>query len=103
MAKRKKESLESSKNKLLFVMLLFAILWTSLLGRAAWLQLYKGADLSRLALRQHLAAELERGERGSIFDRNGNLLATSVEASSLYIRPVKVTNVEGTAAKLRRY
>ncbi len=102
MAKRKKESLESSKNKLLFVMLLFAILWTSLLGRAAWLQLYKGADLSRLALRQHLAAELERGERGSIFDRNGNLLATSVEASSLYIRPVKVTNVEGTAAKLSK-
>lgn len=102
MAKRKKESLESSKNKLLFVMVLFTFLWAGLLGRAAWLQLYKGADLSRLALRQHLAAELERGERGSIFDRNGNLLATSVEASSLYIRPVNVTDVEGTATTLSK-
>ncbi|WP_031480762.1 penicillin-binding transpeptidase domain-containing protein [Maridesulfovibrio frigidus] len=102
MAKRKKESLKSSKNKLLFVMVLFALVWTTLLGRAAWLQLYKGADLSRLALRQHLAAELERGERGDIFDRNGNMLATSVDASSLYIRPVKVTDVSGTTAKLSK-
>ncbi|OEU70193.1 MAG: peptidoglycan synthetase [Desulfovibrio sp. S3730MH75] len=102
MAKRKKESLKSSRNKLLFVMVLFALVWTTLLGRAAWLQLYKGADLSRLALRQHLAAELERGERGDIFDRNGNMLATSVDASSLYIRPVNVTDVAGTTAKLSK-
>ncbi|SDK31490.1 cell division protein FtsI (penicillin-binding protein 3) [Maridesulfovibrio ferrireducens] len=102
MAKRKKENLKSSKNKMLFVMVLFALLWTGLLGRAAWLQLYKGADLSRLALRQHLAAELERGERGSIFDRNGNLLATSVEASSLYIRPVNVKDVGRTVTKLSK-
>lgn len=83
-------------------MVLFALMWTGLLGRAAWLQLFKGADLSRLALRQHLAAELERGERGSIYDRNGNLLATSVEASSVYIRPVKVKDVGGTAIKLSK-
>ncbi|WP_027723200.1 penicillin-binding transpeptidase domain-containing protein [Maridesulfovibrio zosterae] len=100
MAKRKKESLKSSRNKLLFVMVLFALMWTGLLGRAAWLQLFMGSDLSRLASRQHLAAELERGERGSIYDRNGNLLATSVEASSVYIRPVNVKNVDGTATKL---
>ncbi|WP_432737953.1 penicillin-binding transpeptidase domain-containing protein [Maridesulfovibrio sp. FT414] len=100
MAKRKKESLKQSRNKLLFVMVLFALMWTGLLGRAAWLQLFKGADLSRLASRQHLAAELERGERGSIYDRNGNLLATSVEAESVYIRPVKITDVDGTAGKL---
>lgn len=98
--KKEKESLKASKNKLLFVMVLFALVWTGLLGRAAYLQLFKGADLSRLASRQHLAAELERGERGSIYDRNGNLLATSVEASSVYIRPVNVKNVAKTAAKL---
>ncbi|CCO22495.1 penicillin-binding transpeptidase domain-containing protein [Maridesulfovibrio hydrothermalis] len=102
MAKRKKESMRASRNKLLFVMVLFALVWTALLGRAAWLQLFMGADLSRLASRQHLAAELERGERGSIYDRNGNLLATSVEASSLYIRPVKVKDVAGTAARLSK-
>ncbi len=83
-------------------MVLFALIWAGLLGRAAWLQLFMGSDLSRLASRQHLAAELERGERGSIYDRNGNLLATSVEAASVYIRPVKVKDVGGTAAKLSR-
>ncbi|WP_320007480.1 penicillin-binding transpeptidase domain-containing protein [Maridesulfovibrio sp.] len=102
MAKRKKESLKASRTKLLFVMVLFALVWTGLLGRAAWLQLFKGSDLSRMVSRQHLAAELERGERGSIYDRNGNLLATSVEASSVYIRPVKVTDVNGTALKLSK-
>ncbi|HAS89507.1 MAG TPA: peptidoglycan synthetase [Desulfovibrio sp.] len=102
MAKRKKESLKASRTKLLIVMVLFALVWTGLLGRAAWLQLFKGADLSRMVSRQHLAAELERGERGSIYDRNGNLLATSVEASSVYIRPVKVKDVDGTAYKLSK-
>jgi len=101
-AKRKKESLKASRTKLLFVMVLFALVWTGLLGRAAWLQLFMGSDLSRLASRQHLAAELERGERGSIFDRNGNLLATSVEAESVYVRPVKVTDVGGTVTKLSK-
>jgi cell division protein FtsI (penicillin-binding protein 3) len=100
MAKKKKQSMKSSSLKLLFIMVLFAIIWTALLGRAAWLQLYQGPELRQLALRQHLAAELERGERGRIYDRNGNLLATSVEAESVYLRPVKVVNVNDTAAKL---
>lgn len=100
MAKKKKQDMRSSSLKLTFIMILFAIIWTSLLGRAAWLQLYQGPELRQLALRQHLAAELERGERGRIYDRNGNLLATSVEAESIYLRPVKVTNVSETARQL---
>ncbi len=102
MAKKKKQSMRSSSLKLTFVMVLFAIIWTALLGRAAWLQLYQGPQLRKLALRQHLAAELDRGERGRIYDRNKNLLATSVQSDSVYIRPVKVKNVEKVARELSK-
>lgn len=102
MAKKKKQSMRSSSLKLTFIMIFFAIIWAALLSRAAWLQLYQGPQLRKLALRQHLAAELERGERGRIYDRNGNLLATSVESESVYLRPVKAVNVNQTARRLSK-
>jgi cell division protein FtsI (penicillin-binding protein 3) len=78
------------KVKLILVGVLFALIWTGLLARTAYIQLYKGAQYSELASRQTLATEFERGRRGRIVDRDGNLLATSVEVKSVYLHPYKV-------------
>lgn len=78
------------KAKLVLVGILFALVWAALLGRTAYIQLYKGAQYSDLASKQTLSTEFERGRRGSILDRDGNLLATSVEAKSVYLHPFKV-------------
>ena len=66
-------------------------------GRAAYVQLYQGEKLAAMVRRQHLAAEFERGKRGEIFDRNGRLLAKSVQFTSIYARPVEIEN-RGQAA-----
>lgn len=70
------------------LLLALAGLW----GRAAYVQLFEGKKLAAMVRRQHLAAEFERGKRGEIFDRNGRLLAKSVQFSSIYARPVEIEN-----------
>ena len=41
--------------------------------------------------------------RGSIRDRNGFLLAISIEKNSLFVNPAEITNPEETAKTLSRY
>ncbi|MBN2140453.1 MAG: peptidoglycan synthetase [Desulfovibrionaceae bacterium] len=91
---------DSSRTKLVLVVFVFALIWAGLWFRAGWIQIYKGPLLHALASRQNLAAEFERGERGRIFDRRGNLLATSVESKSLYIRPLEIANPEQAKRRL---
>jgi len=75
-------------------MALFAIAFAGLWVRAGWVQLHDGDSLSNRASKQSLAAEYEYGERGRIFDRNGQMLATSVEAKSVYARPFEITDID---------
>lgn len=78
----------------------FCVLWIGLWGRAWYLQMVEGPRLGDMARRQHMASELVSGKRGLIFDRNGQVLARSVEARSVYANPAAVENVEATARTL---
>ena len=89
-----------SQAKISAVMILFALILAALWLRAGQVQLLQGGRLNALASRQNLAAEFERGERGRIIERNGHLLATSVEAKSVYVRPLEVEDEHRTAAVL---
>ncbi len=91
---------DSGKLKLLLVGLLFAGIWATLWGRAAYVQLYLGPELKKGAEKQSLATGFELGERGRIYDRNGSILATSVESKSVYVSPIKVVNAAQTAQVL---
>lgn len=88
--------------KIGFAMTLFAIALCGLWVRAAWVQLYEGDTLADRASRQGHAAEYEYGERGRILDRNGEMLATSVEAKSVCVYPRELTNPDHTAAVLAK-
>lgn len=88
---------DSGKLKLLMVGLVFAGIWVALWGRAAYVQLYLGPELKKGAEKQSLATGFELGERGRIYDRNGSILATSVESKSVYVSPIKVDNAVQTA------
>jgi len=91
---------DTGKLKLLLVGLCFAGLWVALWGRAAYVQLYLGPELKKGAEKQSLATGFELGERGRIYDRNGSILATSVESKSVYVSPIKVENAVQTAQTL---
>lgn len=93
---------DHSRVKIGLVAALFALAFAGLWVRAGWVQLHMGSALLSQASRQSLASEFEYGERGRIFDRNGEMLATSVEAKSVYACPFEIADLDkaaGTVAK----
>ncbi|NDY56054.1 PASTA domain-containing protein [Desulfovibrio sulfodismutans] len=89
-----------SRAKLTFVGVVFALVLTGLWVRAGYLQIVQGPDLARLALRQHMASESDRGERGQIFDRSGRLMAKTVEFTAVSVRPKELTDLDAAANQL---
>ena len=100
MAKQKKKGRDFSRFKLAFVAGLFVVLLGALWVRAGYIQLWRGSQLEALASRQSYAAEFERGQRGRILSKDGAVLATSVEAQSVYARPLDTARSAQTARTL---
>ena len=73
-----------------FIVVCFCLVWAGLWCRAWYLQMIVGPRLADRAQRQHMATELVTGRRGMIFDRNGQVLARSVEARSVYAKPQEI-------------
>lgn len=87
--KTKNGKKDFSRAKIILVMAFFGLALSALWVRAGWVQLHEGEWLEKMAARQNYASEFEFGERGRILDRNGAMLATSVEAKSVYLIPHK--------------
>ncbi|MGQ0608006.1 MAG: peptidoglycan D,D-transpeptidase FtsI family protein [Chloroflexota bacterium] len=82
---------------LLIVVTLFA---TAVGGRLIWWQVIERDRLEAMALRQLAQEQTLPAERGEITDRNGELLATSVEVQSVFVTPPTVDDPGLTAALL---
>ena len=70
--------------------------------RAFQLQIIQGEKLKRLGERQRLQEWTVLPKRGSILDRNGEPLAISLEAQSVYVRPRRLKEPERAAAQLAK-
>ncbi len=70
-----------------FVAAIFGLFWMALWVRAGYIQLWEGPFLAERARRQHMSSETVAAPRGKIFDRNGHVLARSVECRSVYANP----------------
>ena len=92
-------STDWSRARLVFVGALFGCIWLLLWARAWYIQTVQSDWLAENAARQQQATELRVGRRGDILDRNGQVLARSVEARSLFARPLEVKN-QSEAAKV---
>jgi len=79
---------------------LFLSLWVVLWLRALYIQLVMGPELEAAAARQHSYTELVEARRGHIYDRNGQVLARSVECRSVYANPRSVRDAQATARTL---
>ncbi|MCM1404078.1 MAG: penicillin-binding transpeptidase domain-containing protein [Prevotella sp.] len=66
-------------------------------GRLIYLQIFTGQVLKVRAADQWYRDLPLMAERGTIYDTNGLVLATSTLTYSVYLRPVAVTDKEGTA------
>lgn len=92
--------LDISKIRFQIVALIFIALWAILWGRAFYLQIIMGPELRNMASKQHHFTQLVEAKRGNIYDRNGQILARSVEAKSVYAHPKQVSDPEFAAKTL---
>lgn len=100
-AKRKRSSsMDWESFRFRAVAVVFCLLWSALWVRAGYIQLWNGPMLAEKAKRQHTSAERVDTPRGMIVDRNGQILARSVEVHSVYANPALIKNREDTARKL---
>src|SRR5262249_50941598 len=79
---------------------ILACAFLGLLGRLGYLQIVKHDELSRLAESQHAKTIPLKPRRGPILDRNGQVLAVSSKAESLFALTSRVEDRDRLAAKL---
>ncbi|MDR2605566.1 MAG: penicillin-binding protein [Desulfovibrio sp.] len=86
--------------RLWVVSVFFVAIWGALWARAYYLQIVMGPEYAAMARKQHTTKETVRGMRGRITDRNGNVLAMSLECDSVRVDPSRVRDKNDTALKL---
>lgn len=71
-----------------------------LILRLAWIQFVRGDELRQQGIINRMRDVPVEAKRGSILDRNGNELVTSVSADSVYAIPSHIENPDEAAAKI---
>src|SRR5438874_11668316 len=69
-------------------------------AKLVYLQVFKRADLVARAERQQERTQASPAVRGDILDRHGRVLATSVDADTIYAVPTEIDDPAGAARKL---
>ncbi|MEY4701237.1 MAG: hypothetical protein RL326_1424, partial [Pseudomonadota bacterium] len=78
-----------------------ALIWTGgLVARMYSLQVSDFETWQDWAVRQHVADVEIASERGPVLDRNGKLMAVSVPAQSIYVRPRQVQDKQRVSKQL---
>src|SRR5262249_20764307 len=71
-------------------------------ARLVYLQIVKHVDLVARAARQQMRTIVAPGKRGDILDRRGHVLATSVDADTIYAVPSEIDDAADAASQLCR-
>lgn len=88
------------KIRTIALFLIILLPFIALVSRAFQLQILSAKRLQKLARQQHQRVLLLQPERGIIFDRNGEKLAASFMAGSVFADPSKIDNFPETAEKI---
>jgi cell division protein FtsI (penicillin-binding protein 3) len=94
------ESKKWLKFRIVTLLVFFLILFIALISRAFQIQVLSGNMLKTLAEKQHIKTLQIEPERGIIFDRNGEKLAASMMAHSVYADPSKISGPAEVADKI---
>ena len=86
--------------RLYYIYIFFALLFSLLTLRIAYLQLIQKDLFKDLARKQHIKIIPLKGERGQIIDCRGRILATNINTYSVYADPALVSDKKETADEL---
>jgi len=85
----------------LVVALVFLGLWAvGIEARLVFLQIFAHQDLVARADRQHMRTRDIPAKRGDILDRRGRVLATSVDADTIYAVPTEIEDADDAGARI---
>ena len=96
----KDEFLYSPKKRILAFLLLASFVFTAILGRFCYVQIFWGKELTAKAKDQWMRDLPLMAERGEIRDAEGVVLAASATVYTVYVRPNAVTDPEEVAELL---
>lgn len=86
-----------NSSRLSYVLLVFGVLCTLFFIRLFYLGVIMHDDYSNAAKNTRMTGMQVEAKRGTIYDRNHNVLAISVEATTVYANPSEVVDAEYTA------
>jgi cell division protein FtsI (penicillin-binding protein 3) len=83
------------------IVAVFLALWvTGIEAKLVYLQIFQRAELAARAERQQERTQPSPAKRGDIVDRRGRVLATSVDADTIYAVPTEIDNAADAANKI---
>jgi cell division protein FtsI/penicillin-binding protein 2 len=87
----------------IFIAAGFVVFWAvAIQARLVYLQVVNHAELAARADRQQLRTIAAPAKRAEIVDRNGHVLASSVDADTIYAVPTEITDARAAARSLCR-
>ena len=98
MAKRRTGS--SNSGRFVFLLIGLGLLLLVIAGRLVWIQGFAAKAYAAKATQQRMRDIALTARRGTIYDREGEPLAVSVDAPTIYAAPNTVTDKAGTAKAL---
>src|SRR3954466_3831632 len=88
------------QRRVLVVACVLAAWVTGIEARLVYLQVFAKADLMARAERQQERTQPAPAKRGDILDRRGRVMATSVDADTIFAVPTEIDDADGAAARL---
>src|SRR4051794_7127249 len=88
------------RRRIAVVAVLLAVWVTTIEAKLVYLQIYDRADLMARAERQQERTQPSPAKRGDILDRRGRVLATSVDADTIYAVPSEIDDARDAAKRL---
>src|SRR5262249_18500495 len=88
------------RQRMLVVAALLAVWVTGIEAKLVYLRVCKRADLAARAERQQERTQASPAKRGDILDRRGRVLATSVDADTIYAVPTEIDDAMAAARRL---
>ena len=88
------------KKRVPYIFAFILLCFLALAVRLLWVQVVRGTHYSDLAMSTRTKGVKVEAKRGDILDRNGKVLAVSINTDSVYAIPGEIKNPEETAEKL---
>lgn len=74
------------------IVVIFAAFLAAIIANLVYIQVIRGPEYAALATQSHTTEVEVSARRGTVYDRNGEVIASNVDATTIYVNPQEVTD-----------